>query len=143
MLVNWGMSAQMAYQVLSKTDKQALAEVLLKVRPGWWVPTEAWKAVLESLGWIGTLSSACQAGVDAAPVVEHAQDEPVVVKHQQQLDAAAAGMGERVEQRLAPELVNVVLHDRIDRALQALHGMNELAREAVGELLADVGQGNR
>ena len=42
------MSAQTAYQVLSKTDKKALAEVLLKVRGRGWVPTEAWKAVLEA-----------------------------------------------------------------------------------------------
>jgi hypothetical protein len=60
--LSWGMSAQMAYQCLSKGQKAALAEVLCEARPSWWQPGEAWGMVLSNLGWINVLSHAGMTG---------------------------------------------------------------------------------
>lgn len=57
-LVSWGMSSQKAYQCLSATQKAEMSAVMQYARPAWWNAPVAWQRILESLGWVDTLSVA-------------------------------------------------------------------------------------
>jgi hypothetical protein len=76
--LHWGMSAQVAYQCLSKANKAELAEVLEESRPSWWQPVEVWERVLANLGWMDVLGQAGLTG-EYLPLGEAAyQQSPII-----------------------------------------------------------------